>query len=143
MWQVNLVGIDIFTGKKYEDICPSTHNMEVPKVSRNEFTVVDIDNDGYVSLMNESGDTREDLRIEGDIGTEIKKKFEDLKEDQQLLVSTHHRQFDCLCKDPNIFTPGDWHDCIVCSRLIANAFSMSVQNFSVTVPLEQKDFVTN
>ena len=38
--QVHLVGLDIFTGKKYDDICPSTHNMEVPIVERKEYTVV-------------------------------------------------------------------------------------------------------
>jgi translation initiation factor 5A len=76
--KVHLVGIDIFTGKKYEDICPSTHNMMVPNVTRKEFALMDID-DGFTSLLDEEkNETRDDIKLPaGELGEEIKKKFDE------------------------------------------------------------------
>ncbi|XP_043236102.1 eukaryotic translation initiation factor 5A-like [Amphibalanus amphitrite] len=78
--KVHMVGIDIFTGKKYEDICPSTHNMDVPVVRRFEMQLIDID-DGFCTLMDDKGETRGDLRVpEGALGQQLQKDFDDGKE---------------------------------------------------------------
>eukprot|EP00178_Gracilaria_changii_P011575 TRINITY_DN3279_c0_g2_i2.p1 TRINITY_DN3279_c0_g2~~TRINITY_DN3279_c0_g2_i2.p1 ORF type:complete len:165 (-),score=33.28 TRINITY_DN3279_c0_g2_i2:436-900(-) len=79
--KVHMVALDIFTGKKLEELCPSTHNMNVPNVNREEFTLLDIDDEGFASLMAQNGDTREDLRVpEGEVGDLIRKNHEDEKE---------------------------------------------------------------
>ncbi|KAM9356201.1 eukaryotic translation initiation factor 5A-1-like isoform 1-T2 [Pholidichthys leucotaenia] len=75
--KVHIVGIDIFTSKKYEDICPSTHNMDVPNVTRTDYQVIDISADNYLTLMNDSGETREDLKMpDNDLACECRKKFD-------------------------------------------------------------------
>ena len=59
-------------GKKLEDICPSTHNMEVPNVKRKDYQLIGMEDD-FLSMMDDSGDTREDLKCpEDDVGTEIR-----------------------------------------------------------------------
>lgn len=87
--KVNLVAIDIFTGKKYTDICPSTHNMQVPIVTKTEMMVVDVvAARDYISLMEDNGSLRSDLRLpEGDLATDIRTKYDGLRDDQMLMVS--------------------------------------------------------
>jgi len=88
--KAHIVGIDIFTGKKYEDLCPTSHNMEVPFVNRAEFQLVDISDDGYVTLMTEGGDTKADLTLpkdtegnEDDMAKQIRDMF---ASEKQILV---------------------------------------------------------
>ncbi|KAI9332740.1 putative translation initiation factor 5a, partial [Zopfochytrium polystomum] len=78
--KVHLVGIDIFTGKKLEDLSPSTHNMDVPNVVRTEYQVLDI-SDGFFSLMTSDGGTKDDCKVpEGDLGNQITNDFNDGKD---------------------------------------------------------------
>ncbi|KAI9208902.1 translation protein SH3-like domain-containing protein [Polychytrium aggregatum] len=79
--KVNLTAIDIFTGKKLEDVSPSTHNMDVPNVSRIEYTLIDITDDGFLSLMTSDGSMKEDVKVpEGDVGSDLSRDFADGKE---------------------------------------------------------------
>lgn len=76
--KVHMVALDIFTGKKLEDICPSTHNMNVPHVTRKDYQLLDIDEDGFASMMDDAGDTKDDLKLpDGEVGEEIRQKYED------------------------------------------------------------------
>ena len=67
---VNMIGIDIFTGKKYEDMSPSTANMEVPVVIKKEYLLMDVTDDGFTALLDEErNENREDIKLpEGDLG---------------------------------------------------------------------------
>jgi len=78
--KVHLVAIDIFTGKKLEDICPSTHNMDVPNVTRNEYQLVNVD-DGFLNLMSADGASKDDVKVpEGDLGVQISAGFDEGKD---------------------------------------------------------------
>merc|ERR1712137_289261 len=62
--KAHIVALDIFTSKKYEDLCPTSHNVEVPFVKRTEFQCLSADGDtGEVSLLTEAGETKDDLNL--------------------------------------------------------------------------------
>jgi len=89
--KAHIVGNDIFTAKKYEDLCPTSHNMESPVVNRVEFTVADIQADDFVTLLNEKGDMKEDLalpndEISADMVAGLREKFENPEDGKELKV---------------------------------------------------------
>ncbi|KAF9881364.1 ubiquitin ribosomal fusion protein [Colletotrichum karsti] len=86
--KVHLVATDIFTGKKLEDLSPSTHNMDVPHVRRKEYQLLDISDDGFLSLMGDEG-IKDDVRVpEGEIGEKINKLFKVDEKDTLVTIQT-------------------------------------------------------
>ena len=64
-----------------EELCPTSHNIEVPVISRTDYTFMDIQEDWYVSLMDDSSNIRDYLSLpEDNIGREIEQAFNDGKE---------------------------------------------------------------
>ena len=54
--KAHLVGLDIFTGKKYEETSQTSHSMEVPVVTKTEYPLMNLNADtGAVSLLQEPG----------------------------------------------------------------------------------------
>jgi len=74
--KVHLIAIDIFTTKKLEELCPSTHNMDVPNVRRIEYQFSHIEDD-FLHLIKPDGSEKNDVRVpEGELGDKIR-SYED------------------------------------------------------------------
>lgn len=69
-------GRDIFTGTKYMDMCPMSHNMRAPVVKTAEWGLSDITEENYLFLMNDEGETKEDMELpSGERGEELRRLF--------------------------------------------------------------------
>ncbi|TGO32257.1 hypothetical protein BHYA_0334g00040 [Botrytis hyacinthi] len=91
--KVHLVATDIFTGKKLEELCPSTHNMDVPNVSRVEYQLLNITDDDFLSLMSEGGDLKDDVHLpDGEVGQKIRSLFDSDKETNVIVLTAMGEQ---------------------------------------------------
>jgi len=55
--------------------------MEVPVVTRNDYQLLDVQEDGFVHLLLANGETKVDLHLpEGELGDQIKQQFEEGKD---------------------------------------------------------------
>lgn len=79
-----MVGIDIFNGRKLEDVCPASHGCEEPVIKRTELQLINVADDGYLTLMDELGNCRDDLKLpdENEKDETLSKKIKDLFEQQ-------------------------------------------------------------
>ena len=59
----NFLATDIFTGKKLEDMVPSSHGTTVPVVVRNDWEIIDIGDDDELTLMDEGGNQKTDVNL--------------------------------------------------------------------------------
>merc|ERR1719313_1497655 len=79
--KAHFVALDIFTGKKMEELCPCSHNALVPNVKRSDWQVVDAGEEpgDPCELMDpETGDMKSDMNLpnDGELTASIKANFD-------------------------------------------------------------------
>ena len=85
-----IVGVDIFNGRKYQDVSPCSHSKENPYINRTEYTLMGIDEEGYLALMDKAGIIRSDLKfvIDIDDDKEVEKIIRDGNDDGKTMIVT-------------------------------------------------------
>ena len=81
-----ITGIDIFSGNKYECTFSTGDNVDAPVAKRLEYSLINIDDEGYCTLLTDQGETKEDLQLPTDewlkdVVDRIKSIFEDGKKE--------------------------------------------------------------
>ena len=69
--KANITGVDIFNGKKYQDVCPVSHSKDSPNITRTEWTVMSVDDDDYVSMIDKTGKMRQDLKLPSEVDDDV------------------------------------------------------------------------
>lgn len=81
--KANIVAVDIFTGKKLEDISPTSHNMQAPVVTRKDYQLLDVEDDGHISVLDEHNKEVPGFKLDlenDDLHKKIKDDFEEGKD---------------------------------------------------------------
>jgi len=63
--------------------------MDVPNVTRKEYQLLDVSDDGFLSLMADDGETKDDVKVpDGEVGEKIDKLFTTDEKDTNVIVLT-------------------------------------------------------
>jgi len=81
--KVNITGIDIFSGKKYQESSPTSHNLMQPVITKEDYQLIELDDDNFLTLLDDNGSIREDLALDNEdieLNTRLKEEFKNGKE---------------------------------------------------------------
>ncbi|KAL8911966.1 MAG: hypothetical protein Q9171_002942 [Xanthocarpia ochracea] len=83
--KISFEATDIFTTKKYTELCPAHHIVQVPTVVRKEYLVVDLTDEGFLSLFDQHNPeaTKDDVRaptMDSELGEKLRKVWEKVNE---------------------------------------------------------------
>jgi translation initiation factor 5A len=75
--KANIAGTDIFTGRQYEAHLPTSHDIEVPFVERQDYQLINIDGKN-TQLLDLKGNMREDVEMaDDDVSNRLRSEFDE------------------------------------------------------------------
>jgi len=78
--KLTFFGVCIFTDSKQQGTAQAHATVQVPQIKRLEYQLVDITEDGFLQLMDDKGELKEDLELPSGadqaLGDELQERFE-------------------------------------------------------------------
>lgn len=86
--KIRIVGLHVFTGKKYDDLFQASEMATVPVVTKTDYEVLEIPDDGSL-IVKKGSQVRKDLHLptEDDLRTKIVDMNRQIKSGQRLLIT--------------------------------------------------------
>ena len=80
--KANITALDVFTGKKYEEVAPTSHSLPCPFVVKTEYQLLDIGANGNLTVLDDDNNERSDFNLPPDeeLAARIKEAFAGGKE---------------------------------------------------------------
>ncbi len=83
--KIYYAGTDVFTGELLKELSPCDHMVLAPTVTRTEYLLLNIKDDGFLTLSAQDNDTRFDI-FGGDYVDAIREMFNSRKENETVFV---------------------------------------------------------
>ncbi|OHS95401.1 translation initiation factor eIF-5A family protein [Tritrichomonas foetus] len=85
--KASIAGTDLFTGRRYETHLPTSHDIEVPIVERQDYALINIEGNN-TQLLDLSGNMREDVELSNDeTSTKIRDEFDNNTDGDEIIVT--------------------------------------------------------
>lgn len=85
--KASIAGTDLFTGRRYEAHLPTSHDIEVPIVDRQDYALINIDGKN-TQLLDLQGNMREDVELGDDeVSNKVREEFDNNPNGDEIIVT--------------------------------------------------------
>jgi len=84
--KVNMTGIDVLTGKKYQEVCPAHTSMQQPNIIKTEYQLIGVDMEAKTISVLDSESETHDFPLEGEVAEKLAAEYKEDDPDDTLVT---------------------------------------------------------